>query len=320
LAYNPASGHLLLASRAASALNVHVLDSANGDPLGSLSVAGIPTSGAGTFSINLVGAAADGAIYVGNLTIGSSTVPPDLRVYRWANESANPVQVFSGDPTGGAGDRTSANALRFGDTMDVRGAGATTQILFGSRGLGNAVVLTTPDGTTFNANFLQTGVAPGAAGNGPFGLGIAFGAGNSFWGKSSSGQPLRQFTFDLDADTAALAREIPLTSVPSTVFPIGVDAERGVIAGIDIISATDQVRLYKTDNFRRLDSEGMPSDNPNTNGTGAMDFADGRLFVLDSNNGVVAFLAVPEPHEYAMLASLGLLGFAALRRRQAARA
>jgi MYXO-CTERM domain-containing protein len=59
------------------------------------------------------------------------------------------------------------------------------------------------------------------------------------------------------------------------------------------------------------DTDQFPVDNANGNGTGAVDFdkVNGRVFALDSNNGLVGMAIVtPEPSTYA----LGLLGLGAL--------
>src|SRR5438477_11178989 len=69
LAYG--NGHVYLVSRAGGT-NVRILDSASGADLGALNVTGV--SG-GTFAVNNAGVADDGAIYVANLTIQSTTSP-----------------------------------------------------------------------------------------------------------------------------------------------------------------------------------------------------------------------------------------------------
>src|SRR5687767_1621376 len=73
MAYNPVSGHVLVASRFGASPSVHVLDRGTGADLGTLSV---PTSvvAGGTFALNLIGVGADGAIYGANLiTVSSNT-------------------------------------------------------------------------------------------------------------------------------------------------------------------------------------------------------------------------------------------------------
>src|SRR3954454_216417 len=83
ISFNPQTGHLIVASRTGGAgtggLGVYALDGQTGALLGSFNVSGIT---GGTFAGSMVGVADDGAIYIANLTVGSSTSP--LKVYKWA--------------------------------------------------------------------------------------------------------------------------------------------------------------------------------------------------------------------------------------------
>ena len=83
----------------------------------------------------------------GNLTTASR--PPSFTLYRWSNDSPGtvPTVAFTGNPTPG-------NSQRYGDTLDVRGAGANTQVILGSRGSTNVVILTTADGINFTARHI----------------------------------------------------------------------------------------------------------------------------------------------------------------------
>lgn len=311
-AYNPATKNVYVVSRNGG-LNVGVFKGSDGTRLPDLDMTGIPTSGAGTYSVNMIGVAQDGAIYVGNLTTDTAGTAGPFILYRWANESAAPVQVYSGDPLLGKGaGAPSANWRRFGDTMDVRGEGASTQILLGARGGGNVSVLTTADSVNFTANPAQTGVAGSSAANGPFGLGVAFGVEDTFWGKAAS-VPLRHMSFDSVAGTGAELQSVPAAQVPDTVTVIGYDPVRNLVAGVDVVTGVDSVNLYSAADFSLLDSKAMPADYANSGGTGSLDFGDGKLFALDTNNGLVAYAVVPEPATFALAAGLGLLGLAGWR-------
>lgn len=312
-AYNPVTKNVYVVSRNGG-LNIGVFRGSDGTQFPNLDMTGIPASGAGTYPVNMIGVANDGAIYVGNLTTDTAGAAGPFRLYRWANESAAPVQVYAGDPLLGAGaGAPSANWRRFGDTIDVRGEGLSAQILLGARGGGNVSVLTTADGVNFTAGPAQTGVAGSSNANGPFGLGVAFGAGDTFWGKAAS-VPLRQMSFDLVADTGAELQSVPVAQIPETVTVIGYDPERNLIAGIDVVTGVDSVRLYSAADFSLLDSKPMPADYASSTGTGSLDFGDGMLFALDANNGLVAYAVVPEPATFALAAGLGLLGLAGWRR------
>ena len=311
MAYNPVTGHVLLVNRTGG-ISINILDGTTGADLGSLALGSGLIAG-GTFAANMIGVGGDGAIYVGNLSLNSATT--SFRLYRWSNEQAQPTLAFDGTPAPGRSDGAN-NALRFGDTLDVRGAGAGTQVLLGSRGAAFVSILTTADGVSFSANLVQTDAAGVAANNGPFGLGLAFGTGDSFWGKSSGGTPLREIAFDLVSSSGVTLRAIGAPTVSDNLRNLAYDAVNlpgGLLAAIDNVNHT--VSLFDVSGTTPvlLDVELFPGSNANVNGTGAADFGGGKLFALDTNNGLVAYDIIPEPGTIGLLGA-GLLLLARRRR------
>jgi hypothetical protein len=230
----------------------------------------------------MIGAASDGAVYVCNLT--TESVGTNLRIYRWANDSAAtvPTLAYSGNPSG--------YSQRFGDTMDVRGSGTGTQILMASRLGTNVLVFTTANGSTFAPTVVNVAGVPVGA----FGLGISFGAGNTFWGKASS-QPLRKVGFDLAAGTGQVLQANGAPTVVDSVAPIGVATNLNVCVGISI-ETPDNLQLYDLkDNGSvvLVETNAFATDNPNSNATGAVDFGGDRAFALDSGNGILAVRILP---------------------------
>jgi uncharacterized lipoprotein YddW (UPF0748 family) len=276
MTHNPATDRLILINRTSP--TIHVLNAATGADLGTLDKTGV--SG-GTYTLLMVGAADDGAIYAGNLTTAGPTT--DFKLYRWSNDSSStvPTLAYSGDP--GAG-----NSQRWGDTMDVRGAGTNTQIIIAARSGNVVAVFTTTDGLNFNPTLITVADAP----TGAFGLGLAFGANNTFWGKATS-QNLRQVQFDLQTGVGTTIRNHGSPGIPATVAPIGVHPTLNLLAGIQVGAANNHLRLYDPG-----DTEAMPgllatnafaTDNDNTGtGTGAVDFSNGRVYALGANNGLLA--------------------------------
>ncbi len=123
-----------------------------------------------------------------------------------------------------------------------------------------------------------------------FGLGIAFGPGDSVFG-TANGQPLVHVAFNPVAGTATLSRNYAATLVPTVVSIIGVQASSNLLAGV-ALETPDNVVLYDLadiDNPVLLDQRLIPPEQPNVNGTGSMDFGGNRLFVLDTNNGLRAY-------------------------------
>ncbi|HDR04314.1 MAG TPA: DUF4623 domain-containing protein, partial [Candidatus Marinimicrobia bacterium] len=115
LAYNPATNHVLVATRKDSA-RIAVLDAETGQYLGNLAA---PDDGfvGGTYPINLIDIADDGVIYVCNLHAPAYNSVA-FKIYRYADENSVPSVVFE-DPTDG---------IRYGDSFAVIGSGENTYL------------------------------------------------------------------------------------------------------------------------------------------------------------------------------------------------
>lgn len=297
VALNPATTNVLLLSRVGTP-SVYVLDGATGDDgtatlgaprtLLNTDVDGNPIISGGTFALNLVGAGDDGAVYAANLTTAD---PPNLKVYRWANEATDtPVSLaYEGNPLADIPAPGSGQDIRFGDNFAVRGAGAATQLAFTSRNGKYVVILTTADGLTFTNRTLTTDFL------GQAGLGTAFGDGNTLWVKTISA-PLRRVVFDLTAGTSTtIPPTIPTTVVGGNIVGIGYDPASKRLAGVDYVAHTLSV-FDLTDSTAPApvgDPVPFPTANANGNGTGAADLAGGRVAAVESNNGVLTLQVIP---------------------------
>lgn len=280
LAYRAQSDHVIVVSRTPTN-GVHVLDGATGNYLYSLKWdAGLITGG--TFAVNLVAVDEEGIIYVGNLTTSGNT--SDFRVYQWFDDNPNgdPILYWQGNPAAGT-------AQRWGDNLAVRRINADTAILVAARN-SNIVSILHPDfGPTTPGDMYPT---DGTLGN--YGLSVAFGDGDTFWGKAS-GQSLRQVAYDINTLTTTTLQN--LTSYPlMTVMNLDTGAQ--LLAGV-FLETPDNLRLYDMSNLDtrgllNLDTEFFPTDNANINGTGAVAFGNNRLYALDSNNGITAYEIHPE--------------------------
>jgi uncharacterized lipoprotein YddW (UPF0748 family) len=281
LSYNPVNNHLLLVSRAGST-QIQVLNADSGERLHAMNLGTGVISG-GTFLLNLVGVADDGAVYAANLTTDSTAA--NFRLYRWANDNAatTPTLIYSGNPSPGGG--------RWGDTLDVRGSGPGTQILIGSRSGTNAVVFTTANGSTFTPVHLNvSGISGGA-----FGLGLAFGSGNAFWGKATS-QSLRRYSYNLAAGTAVVQQTYPYSAMPSTVSAIAINTSLNYVAGLSL-DTPDNLQVYdllQDNSVTLVETNAFPSDTFNSNLTGAIDFGGDRVFALDTCNGIIVYRVLPQ--------------------------
>ena len=97
---------------------------------------------------------------------------------------------------------TTAGGSRWGDTLAIRGSGINTEVLIATQNGTLAAILRPTDSsmTAFAATPLETDVPAGG-----LGYGLAFGAGNTFYGKgaSSEGNPLYYLSYDLNTSTGA---------------------------------------------------------------------------------------------------------------------
>jgi hypothetical protein len=284
LTYNPDSLNLLVVSRTPSNA-VYVLNSETGEDVGQLGLSGV--SG-GTFAVSKIGASDGGPVFVANLAQNGQ----DFRIYRWTIEvlGDSPALAYSGNPTGSA-------TNRWGDTFDVRGAGNNIQILAGTRASNVFAIFTTTDGgDTFTAHPITVA----GAGANAFGLGLAFGTGNTVWAKGDGSTPLRLVEFDLGAGTGTVLQSYSAAQFTSAALPLAVQPDQNLLASISIENP-DNLRLYTTFNLANppvlIDQEQFPTDNANDNFAGALDFGGDKLFALDTQNGLLAMsigtIAVP---------------------------
>ena len=282
-AYNPVSDNVLVVSRTEESA-IYVLAGSDGSELYTLDNDPSIITG-GTFILNMIGVAEDGAVYAGNLS--TSATNPNYKLYRWDDDSFNayPIVAFGGDTGGdpGLSDPDADNAQRWGDTMDVRGSGTDTQILLASRSGTQVSILTTSDGETFEPKVIDIEGIPA----GGIGLGIAFGKENTFYGSTVNG-PVYLIEYDVNAGTGNVIATYPYTIVSGGTAPIGSDSSSDYMAGLNV--GTHQVTLYNISDAPNAPvfqaSDTMPSSNGNANGTGAVDLANQVLIALDTNNGL----------------------------------
>jgi len=287
--YHPATNRIYLASRTPKVLKV--LSGTNGDEIGSMLTTDLNSSsgGLGGFELNMVGVGADGAIYACNLsnTTAGATLGSGFKIYQWPDDGAAtpPAVLFDGQPA----------QARIGDTIDVRGSGLATQVVCGTNAAGQFVIFT-KDGNGFLVPKLITiGGDPVAA----FSAGIAFGNGNSVWGKTLGGA-LYLGCYDLPAGTGAVVATYGAAIIPGTVNAIGVDMTSGFLAGLEVHNS-DNTRLYSLPvpfpdpppaTLELLDQEFFVTNNDNGNHAGSVAVNGDKVFALDTHNGLVAYTAV----------------------------
>jgi hypothetical protein len=274
LAYDTNSQRVVVASRSPG---LYILDGNTGANLGSLDLSGVI---GGTFPVDQVGIADDGAVYACNLSISGQTV----KLYRWGaptNTAPNAIAFQDTSSTLGTFDR-------WGDTMAIRGSGANTQIILGSRSGTNFALLTTADGISFSGQVIAVSNAPA----GFAGLGITFGAGNTLYAKNYISH-LYQVSFDPVNNVGGVVLDYPNPAqTPTYLTAIGVDPVNNILAGIDMGDVPHDLKFYQltgtSDAPVLFHQAFFPTYQANGNYVGAVAMKYPRVYAIDANNGIVA--------------------------------
>lgn len=287
IAINKVTGNVLVVRHVLTTITeVHVLDGNTGFEKHLLNVDPSVVTG-GTFFLNMIGVADDGAVYAANLTTDAAATP--FTVYRWPSDApdAVPEIVYTGDPSNGVG------TTRFGDSFDVRGSGDTTQILVGARDGGTAaIIFPNTDPSLFAATTIDAPEIPSTTET----LNVAFGEGNSYY-RTRNGVALRLVTYDDPTVGGVIpgtvARAYSGAEVPLGVAAVGYDVGSKALAGVTM-ETPDTVRLYKipadvTAAPTLVDQELFDIDNFNGNSTSSLDFALGKLAAIDTQNWIAVF-------------------------------
>lgn len=277
LCYNKATNHILVASRTGSA-QIHILDANTGNKLDSLKMTGVA---GGIYLLNIPRATDDGVIYTSNLVTDGKA----LKIYRWANETAEPTVAFTGDVT-----------ARVGDAIAVTGTGVNTVIYVSGSSNSRVEVFTTTDGINFTKG---TGITLTT-------VGLARGG-------------ISPVTTGTSSDLWVNGAGTNVTHINSTGTVINA-VDGGVVAGgwhnvkywqattgskyIAVVGRNDAVEGNQVKIYDVTASEVYPKAfvtlslsnvyNANTNATGDVAVVDNgngtfKVFMLITNNGIAAF-------------------------------
>jgi hypothetical protein len=118
MTFNPLTRNALLVTRT-GVPNIVAINPANGDSVRALNMTGVVNVNS-TFPINIAAATDDGQVFACNLALSGQTV----RIYRWANETAEPTTVFEGE----------LSAFRYGDAFGIRGSGNDVTVYISGTG------------------------------------------------------------------------------------------------------------------------------------------------------------------------------------------
>jgi Domain of unknown function (DUF4623) len=275
-AYNPTTGNLILVSRNGGS-NIRVLSGATGSDLGGLDATGIT---GGTFTINQADCAADGSIYVANLSTTSTTA---FKVYKWTSEApAVPPTVAFNATTG---------IPRTGDCFAVTGGTGGNPIQFAASGSSttsnSCFSVGVLDGTNLARAFLAVLGTPNAASNG-YRLGMTFANASTIIGSQGTAGLMTSFN-NAVATLQASAAQRPMDYAEIMGIPLlaVADSNSSLVSVYDISIPSAPVLVVSGNN-----TTGTLTSN--ANGTGAVQWGavsgnTATLYAMCSNQGIQAF-------------------------------
>ncbi len=264
--FNPATGHLIVASRNGGVKPV-IVDAANGDSVGVLDNTGIA---GGIFPFNQVRATPDGQIFTANLANNGTT-----KIYRWENEAATPVEIFS-DSLG----------QRLGDSFGLVGDTTNVTLLL-SGGGADKVVPFTWDGTTLT----KQADYPVAAGEARGGFSSRVIGGNIIITGTGTA-PRFMNPADGTLGAALTSDDIAAADLNSVMLndQIMYNGRHLVTVGPAFTNGKFYL-LDVTDGVKLIKEIGPIGENTNGNNTGGVlfDEATNRMYIMDTNNSIHAY-------------------------------
>ena len=300
LAYNPATDKLLVSNRNA---NVYILNAATGAQEGTLSLTGL---GAESFKFNKIRVDADGVIYGISLATAATT---SAKIYRWASQTADPVECASFTVT-----------ERVGDSFGLSGTGVNTVLYAsGAATVANAFsiyILNTANGTNFTTESKVTMTSSPTAGQQwsnravePVGTGV-----NSDIWINSSGFNARRISISapvagVRSATSEKAISDGLGDGQASIGYGGMRYIKGalskflVFAGGNNTESGTVMRALNVKDEAAITTHGTETLTAtyvtNANGTGDVSFkanSDGSftVFYLSTNNGIGVTRSAPE--------------------------
>lgn len=306
MAYNPATGNLLVVSRnAPNGGNIRILNGTTGADVGSLDQTGVT---GGNFSMNMIGVADDGAIYLSNLS--TNLTSSDYKIYRWENEQAAPTPVYNStgiDVLAGA---------RLGDSFDVFGSGVNTQFVAGFgiststpplEGTNGFVKFSTTDGLSFTSSTVAISPAVDplvTPASGEFQYGITFKDSDTIIGKSRANPAT---VVDASGTTGTVVDQQSTDGISMRLLDFAVVDGKPLLAtleasGSNTTQSKPRVMIYDMSNpslplaDRKIAEASLLSTalGPNGNASGQIKFGaiEGKtaaLYAMSTNNGIQAF-------------------------------
>ncbi len=291
-AYNPVTNHLLIVSRNGGN-SIRIVDANTGADLGQMDLTGVD---GGTIVINDIEVTADGVIFASNVVVTASET---FKVYRWANETAQPTVAFSSNFGGTVG-------KRLGDNLCLKKSAGDNSMFLAL--CDNASASLTIDHKIYFLTTANQGVtlsltktvtfAPGSFGSFPSVDVVFEDNGDTILVVKGGGKYLSGYTMQ-----GVKFAEIPGSVIGTGSTAVNVlnmpESRSGFVAVFQYGTGMNNARIVDTDGdsyayWRTYVLTPTTGSNANLNGSGDMDVkynADGSLtlFVLGTNNGFGAY-------------------------------
>lgn len=276
LSFNPATGNLIAASRTVANTPV-LINAATGDSVGVLNTTGIT---GGLIPYVFIQATADGQIFASNVVNNDSTVSASggtLKIYHWANEAAEPTVIYA---------RNHGSTLRVGDSFAAYGSGNNITLLMS--GGSTLVVKITWDGTTATRTdyTVASGIARG---------GFSSQVNDSTVWITGTGTAPAPFDFKngvvgaglVTPDAAVLTQAVLNSSMTSDAFKMFGNSY--LFLGPAATGKQFWLLNLTTNKVVKPTAAFTANANTNNNGSVVVDKANGRVYILKTNNVIQAY-------------------------------
>jgi hypothetical protein len=332
MGWNPVTKNLVLPSRGNFANNVAIINGTTGIVTGTLNTTGV--SG-GTLALMGAGVSSDGAIYVPNLSSGTTPSNSPFKIYKWTGENDTNAPTIAFSQVNPA---TTTGGWRFGDAFDVYGSG--TAATFASAGSTTGTSSSLANNGNFmigaldgsNANTIYRAIPNTLTASNDYRLSVAFVDADTIIGNQGASAKITDFVAATTlSNTGAIVtgsialgaadRPLDYTVINGQALMAVVNTNSALISIYDITNPAAATLLT-------TGSTVSGALTGNANGTGGVQWGEMLsptsqvLYAMSSNQGIQAmvFQAVPEPSTYAVMGgAFAVIGLVASRKRRSAR-
>jgi hypothetical protein len=328
MGWNPVTKNLVVPSRSGGNNNVAIINGTTGIVSGTLNTTGV--SG-GTLTMMGAGVSDDGAIYVPNLSSGTTPSGSPFKIYKWTgeNDTNAPTTAFSQ-----VNPPTTTGVWRFGDAFDVYGSGTAAK--FASAGSTTGTSNSLANNGSFmigqldgsNANTIYRAIPNTLTASNDYRLSVAFVDADTIIGNQGASAKITDFVAATTlSNTGAIVTGSVAIGAADRPLDYTVINGQALMAVVNTNSAQNSIYDITNPAAVTLLTTGSTVSGAltgNANGTGGLQWGEMLsptsqvVYAMSTNMGIQAmvFQAVPEPSTYAMLGgAFALIGVMASRKR-----